>query len=239
MKCKGSLTNKRPVKQKRFKAKNVSKPKERVQDMTEMITSMSAPCLTMGQFGNGHESFLYPKIKRFSAKTSTKPLCLPTGGYEKALKRTFEEESELYSSKMAEAAKQTVKAHFMMAGGFASGLRRLSDQEQAKNEKERESVALRKKVRAGWLGQDGIVVRQMIGSAEETQDTQESGIFKYFCKLPFPTCSLGEVQTEGVSSNVENEVESHRSWEYEDYAHVAVGCGTVAFVLFSVYRLFR
>ncbi|XP_078368771.1 uncharacterized protein LOC144652586 isoform X1 [Oculina patagonica] len=219
-------------KPKKAKVKNGSMPKERVEDMTEMITSMFAPCVAKRQFDEDYEGFVYPKIKGLTEK-STRPLCLPTGGYKETMKRTFDDESVFYSNEMAEDARQTVKAHYMMAGGFANELRRLSDQEQARKEEEIESSVTQEET---GLGHDCIVFSITIENAAQTQ---ELGFMKYVCKLPVPTCSLGEHQAEeSIFSSIEEE-ESHRKWEYKDYAAVAVGCGSVAFALYSVYTLFR
>ena len=237
-KCK-EKTNKTPVKQERSKVKNVpnnvSKPKERVEDMTEMITSMFAPCVTQRKFDEDYESFFYPKIRRLTEK-STKPLYLPPGGYEQTMQRKFEEEeSVIYSSEMTEDVKQTVKAHYMMAGGFANDLRRMSEQKQARKEEDRESNVIQEEIETQHRGDNNVVSK----TSDTAGDTQELGFVKYVNKLPVPTCSLGELQAESIFSNMEKEAEYHRQWEYKDYATVAVGCGTLALVLFSVYRFLR
>ncbi|XP_078368774.1 uncharacterized protein LOC144652587 [Oculina patagonica] len=219
-------------KPKKAKVKNGSMPKERVEDMAEMITSMFAPCVTKREFDLDYEGFVYPKIKGLTEE-STRPLGFPAGGYQETMQRTFEEENLLYSSGMTEDARQMVKAYYMMAGGFANELRRLSDQEQARKEEEIESSVTQEET---GLGHDCTVFSITIENAAQTQ---ELGFMKYVCKLPVPTCSLGEHQAEeSIFSSIEEE-ESHRKWEYKDYAAVAVGCGTVAFALYSVYTLFR
>lgn len=207
-------------------------PKERVEDMTGMIASMFAPCVAKREFDEDYKGFLYPKMKRLTEE-STRPHCLPAGGYEETIKKIFEEENLLYSSEMTEDTKQTVKAHYMMAGGFANDLRRLSDEEQARREEEIESSVTQE---GTGFGHDCIVFSITIENAAQTQ---ELGFMKYVCKLPVPTCSLGEVQAEESIFSSMEEAESQRKWEYKDYAAVVVGCGTAAFALYSVYTLFR
>ncbi|KAL9978559.1 hypothetical protein ACROYT_G016091 [Oculina patagonica] len=219
-------------KPKKAKVKNGSMPKERVEDMAEMITTMFAPCVTKREFDEDYEGFLYPKIKRLTEE-SMRPLCLPPGGYKETMQRTFDDESVFCSNEMAMDARQMVKAHYMMAGGFANELRRLSDQEQARKEEEIESSVTQEETGSGH---SHIVFSITIENAAQTQ---ELGFMKYVCKLPVPTCSLGEHQAEeSIILSIEED-ESHRKWEYKDYAAVAVGCGTVAFALYSVYTLFR
>lgn len=204
------------MKQHRSKGKSFSKPKERVEDMTEMINSMFAPCVAKRNFDD-YESYLYPKIKELITGESTKPLRLPPGGYEETMQRTFADESALYSNEMTEDVKKTIKAHYMMAGGFSDDLKRLSEEARKEEEEEEE---------------DSCVIQEEINTGRSTQleNVQE---------LPFPTYSLGEIQAERFFLSMEKEAESRREWEYKDYAEVAIGCGTVAFVLFTVYRFLR
>jgi len=56
--------NKTVIKRERSNVKRDSTIKEGVENMTEMITSMFAPCVRKSQFEHDYESFLYPKIKK-------------------------------------------------------------------------------------------------------------------------------------------------------------------------------
>lgn len=224
--------NKTLVKRQRSKVKKVSKLKEGIENMTEMITSMFAPCVTKRQFDDDYESFLYPKIEKIT-KENTEQLCLPPGGYEEVMQRSFKDERVIYSSEMTENMKQTVKAHYMMAGGFASDVRRLSEEEQARKEEERVYRVLQEEMETG-NSQDDVVVSETIKTAPEIQELR---FMKYVQKVSVPTCSPGELKAGNVISGMEKKADSRRKWEYKDYAIAA--CGMVAFVLFSVYRFFR
>ena len=110
---------KRLKKQKKSKVKEFNTPKERVEDMTEMILSMCGLCFEKREFDDDYTDFVCSKIKSVTAM-STKPLCLPSRGYEEAMQRTFEGESALYWNEIAEEMKRTIKAHYIIAGGFSS-----------------------------------------------------------------------------------------------------------------------
>ena len=226
--------NKTVMNRVRSNAKKDSKPKEGVENMTEMITSMFAPCVIKTQFEDDYESFLYPKIKKMT-KESKEQFCLPPGGYEEVLQRSLEDESVIYSSEIAENLKRTVKAYYMMAGGFACDSRRLSEKEQARKEDGKEFGVLQVEVETG-NSQDDIVVSETIESSPRSQELRFT---KYEQKVLVPTCSPGELKAGNTILRPEEKVDSRRSWVYKDYAVIA--CGMVAFVFIpvSVYRFFR
>lgn len=226
--------NNTAMKRERSNVKKDAKIKEGVENTTEMITSMFAPCVTKSQFEDDYENFLYPKIKKIT-KDSKEQFCLPPGGHEEAMQRSFEDESVIYLSEMAENLKQTVKAYYVMAGGFASESRRLSEKEQARKEDGKEFGALQVEMETG-NSQDDIVVS---GAIETAPELQELHFIKYEQKVLVPTCSPGELKAGNTISCTEKKADSCCRWKYKDHAIVA--CGMVAFVFISVsvYRFFR
>ena len=228
--------NKTVMKRERSNVKkdSQSRIKEGVENMTEMITSMFAPCITKSQFEHDYESFLYSKIKKIT-KESKEQFCLPPGGHEKAMQRSFEDESVIYSSEMAENLKQTVKAYYMMAGGFASESRRLSEQEQAREEDGKEFGVLQVETETGNI-QDNIVVSEANETAPESQELQFT---KYEQKELGLTCAPGELKAGNTISRTEKKADSRCRWEYKDYAIVACGTVAIVFISVNVYKFFR
>ena len=227
--------NETVMKRERSNVKKDCKLKEGVENMTEMITSMYAPCVAKTKFEDDYESFLYPKIAKIS-KESKEQFCLPPGGYEQAMQRSFEDESVIYSSEMAENMKQTVKAYYMMAGGFASDLRRLSEEEQSRKENERGFRVLQVEMETGY-SQDDIVVGEKTETAPESPEVQ---FIMDEQKVLGQTCLPGELEAgNDIISRKEKKVNSSPRCVYNDYAIVA--CGVAAFVFTSVcvYRYFR
>ena len=226
--------NKTVMKRERSNVNKFSNLKEGVENMTEIITSVFAPCVTKTQFEDDYESFVYPKIKKIT-KVSKEQFCLPQGGYEEAMQKSFEDESVIYSSEMAENLKQTVKAYYMMAGGFASDSRRLSEEEQARKENGKQFHVLQVEMESGNTPDD-IVVSEVIETAPESQELRFT---KYEQKVLGVICSPEELKAGNIISRMEKKVNSRRRWIYKDCAVVA--CGMVAFVFISVgvYRFFR
>ena len=231
--CKG--TKKEGLKkQKKSKVKTFNTPKERVEDMTEMILSMCGLCFEKREFDDDYTDFGCSKIKSVTAE-STKPLFLPSRGYEEAMQRTFEGESALYSHEIAEEMKRTIKAHYIIAGGFTSDLKRLS--EEVREEEERQ---LRFVQEDNETGDSHCQDETNVSEATETAaDIQEFGFMKYVQELPAPTCSYGQFQAEQILSRVEKEAESRGKCGYKDFTKAAIGCGALALVLFAAYRFIR
>ena len=227
--------NKIVMKRGRLNAKKDSKIKEGVENMTEMITSMFAPrCVTKLQFEDDYENYLYPKIKNIT-KESKEQFCLPPGGHEEAIQRSFEDESVIYSSEMAENLKQTVEAYYTMAGGFVSDSKRWSEKERAIEEGGREFDVLQVETETGNF-QDHIVVSEANETAPESQELRFT---KYEQKELGQACLPGELKAGNTILPVEKKADSRCRWEYKDY--VTVACSTMAFMFISVsvYRFFR
>ena len=222
------------MKRERPNVKKVSELKEGVNNMTEIITLMFAPGVTKTQFEDDYESFLYPKIKQLT-KESKEHFCLPPRGHEEAMQESFEEESVIYSSKMAENLKQTVEGYYMIAGGFASDSRRLSEEEQARKEDGKQFRVLEVEMETENTTDD-IVVSEAIETAPESQELR---FIKRKKKVLGPICSPGELKAGNIISRMEKKANSRRRWIHKDYA--VVTCGMVAFVFISVgvYRFFR
>lgn len=203
--------------------------------MTEMITSMFAPCVTKTQFEDDYESFLYPKIKKIT-KEREEQFCLPPGGHEEAMQKSFNDECEIYSSEMAENLKQTVKAYYMMAGGFASDSRRLSEEEQARKEEAGKQLRVLQVEMETGNTPDDIVVSEAIETAPESQELR---FIKYEQNVLGLNCSLGELKAGNIAPRMEKKVNSRRTWIYKDYTVVACGMVAVVFISVGVYRFFR
>ena len=171
--------------------------------MTEMILSMCGLCFEKRESDEDCTDFGGSKIKSVTA-VSTKPLCLPPGGYEEAMQRTFEGEGALYSNEVAEEMKRTVKAHYIMAGGFSNDFKRLS--EEVREEEERQFCFVQEVIETG----DSHCQHETnIGEATETAaDIQEFGFMKYVQELPAPTCSCEQIQAQEILSRVQKEAES-------------------------------
>lgn len=227
-------TDKTVMKRERSNVKKDSKLKEGVENMTEMVASVFAPCVTTTQSEDDYESFLYPKIKKLT-KESTERFCLPLEGYEQAMQRSFEDENVIYSSERTGNTKQTVKAYYVMAGGFASDLRRLSAEGQARKEDEREFRVLQVEMETGKR-QDDVVVCETVETATKSQELR---FIKDEQKVLGSTCSPGELKAGNIILRAEKKVDTRPRWEYKDYAMVT--CGMVAFVFIAVgvSRFFR
>ena len=224
------------MKRERSNVKKDSKLKAGVENMTEMVASVFAPCVTTTQSEDDYESFLYPKIKKI-IKESTEQFCLPPEGYEQAMQGSFEDKNVICSSESTENVKQTVKTYYIMAGGFASHLRRLSEEGQARKEDEREFRVLQVKMeRETGNRQDDVVVSETIETATKSQELR---FIKDEQKVLGPTCSPGELKAGNIILRAEKKVDTRPKWEYKDYAMVT--CGMVAFVFISVSvsRFFR
>ena len=228
--CKGKCLER----QKKSKVKTFNTPKERAENMTEMILSMCGLCFEKREFDDDYTDFGCSKIKTITA-VSTKPLCLPSGGYEEAMQRTFEGESALYSNEIVEEMERTIKAHYIIAGGFTSDLKRLS--EEVREEEERQ---LRFVQEDNETGDSHSEDETNTSEATETAaDIQEFGFMKYVQELPAPTCSYGQFQAEEILSRVKKEAKSRSKCGYKDFTKAAIGCGALALVLFAAYRFIR
>ena len=225
--------NKTVMKRERSNVNKFSNLKEGVENMTEIITSVFAPCVTETQFEDDYESFVHPRIKKIT-KESKEQFCLPLGGYEEAMQKSFEDERVIYSSELAENLKQTVKAYYMMAGGFARR-RGGEEEEQARKEDGKHIRVLQVEMGTGNTPDD-IVVSEVIETAPESQELRFT---KYEQKVLGVICSPEELKAGNIISRMEKKVNSRRRWIYKDCAVVA--CGMVAFVFISVgvYRFFR
>ena len=218
----------------RSNVKKDSKLKAGVENMTEMVASVFAPCVTTTQSEDDYESFLYPKIKKIT-KESTEQFCLPPEGYKQAMQGLFEDKNVICSSERTENVKQTAKMYYIMAGGFASHLRRLSEEGQARKEDEREFRVLQVEMETGNR-QDDVVVSETIETATKSQELR---FIKDEQKALGPSCSPGELKAGNIILRAEKKVDTRPKWEYKDYAMVT--CGMVAFVFISVSvsRFFR
>ena len=201
----------------KLKIIKVSKPRDRVEDMIEMIQSMFGPCVENREF-DGDEGFLDRKMKK-ATEMKSKPLIF----HEDAMQKNFEEESVLYSSEMDEDVKKTVKAYYGMAGGFTTDVRDSSGQEQ-QEEKSAYDITYDE-----WQTLDSIYQKEI--NANETFAVETGK------EIPLPKCSLGQLQAEMMFADMKKKADSRHG--LLDYSKIAFGCGVAAITLFSVYRCFR
>ena len=206
----------------REKSRNASTPKESVNHMIEMITSMfDPPCL--GNRGpDGDESFLDRKLKRFTGD-NLKPPCL---FHEDAMHKTFEEESTLYSDDMSKDVKKTLKAYYGMAGGFTSGTTVATDSIEQEKQEEKEAYNI---TAQEWETLDSIFKERI-----HLKDSVKFG--ENYVHIPPDPSSLRQIQADVVFDDLEKKASCRHGWSYPD---IVIGGGSVVLASFVVYRYFR
>ena len=218
--------------------KTFNTPKERVEDITEMILSMCVPCVERSEVDEDWEDSVCSKIKNLFAE-SKKPLRLPPGGYEEAMQMKFEGESALFSNETAEEMKRTLKAHYMLAGGLTDDFQRLSEELREREEEQicivQEDIETRD---SHFQDEPNVTMNETIETAAEIE---EFGGFMTDYAQSAPTLSYGQFRVEELllRESLEREAKSRRKWQCKDYTKAAIGCSALAVVLFGAYRFIR